>query len=70
MNYKEEQQKAREASRPRRNEELSKSPSWRKRVRSKMVDRHFTKKGYAYGLKIGSRNYNLIHAIAKRQAPK
>ena len=40
----------------------------RKQRRTKIRDRRFTKKGYTFGIKTNSREYDLIHRIAKRQS--
>lgn len=38
----------------------------RKLRRKRIINRKFTKKGYAYGIKIGSRKFNLIKHRAKK----
>lgn len=43
-------------------------PANRATRRKRVIDRRFTKKGFAFGLRIDSKEYNLIHHIAKRQA--
>lgn|SRR3990167_9904854 len=42
-------------------------PMSRPRRRQRTINRKFTQKGYHYGIKVGSKEYNLIHHIAKRQ---
>lgn len=67
MSYKDDQKATREALKSYRVVKAMPS-SRRKYARAKMVDRKHTKKGFAYGRKIGSKEDNLIHHIARRQA--
>ncbi len=67
FDYKKEQRLAREALVFKRDEKLSKPPSHRKMIRQKLANRKMTKKGYAFGVKIDSKEDHLIHHIAKRQ---
>lgn len=62
--YKKEQQLARDSQKPR-----VLQPSFgsnRAQRRSKLVDRTFTKRGYFFGTKKGSKIDGLIHHLAKR----
>jgi hypothetical protein len=45
-------------------------PANRAKRRLRSIDRKFTKKGYHYGIKIGSAWYNKMHHLAKIQAEK
>lgn len=38
--------------------------------RRRIIDRTFTKKGYEYGIKIGSRKYNKLHWLVKVQSER
>ncbi len=67
MSYKQDQIDTRLALLPRRNEELSKPRSRRVWFRQKRVDRKMTKKGYAYGIKMDSKEEHLINHLVKRQ---
>lgn len=69
MNYKDDQKATREALKSYRVIE-GKPPSMRKYARQKMVDRKFTKKGFSFGRKIGSKEDNMIHHLAKIQGDK
>jgi hypothetical protein len=63
--YKQEQKATREALKPRW--KLITTSKNRAVRRMRIIDRTMTRRGYAYGLFIGSKEYNLIHHIAERQ---